>query len=123
MRDRARRRPLPLTSLIDAIFLLLLFFMLSSTFSKLGEIPLQVGTTGPATQSPSQLVFLRLDQDTLSLNGEPTQLPLLATELAGTSEQTVLVSVRPEVSAQRMADLLVALRGVPGLDVLLLGDG
>ena len=33
----ARRRRLPLTPLIDVIFLLLLFFMLSSTFTRFSD--------------------------------------------------------------------------------------
>ena len=35
-----------MTSLIDVIFLLLLFFMLTSTFSKFAEIELAAATSG-----------------------------------------------------------------------------
>ena len=43
-----------MTSLIDVIFLLLLFFMLSSTFSKFSEIELTAGGSGPgrAAETP-----------------------------------------------------------------------
>jgi biopolymer transport protein ExbD len=42
------RRPLPLIPLVDVVFLLLMFFMLSSTFSKFGSLQLAKGS------SPSQ---------------------------------------------------------------------
>lgn len=32
------RKPLPLTPLVDVVFLLLMFFMLSSTFTKFGDL-------------------------------------------------------------------------------------
>ena len=37
------RRPLPLVPLVDVVFLLLMFFMLSSTFSKFGSLALAGG--------------------------------------------------------------------------------
>ncbi|WP_367714863.1 biopolymer transporter ExbD [Nitratireductor sp. GISD-1A_MAKvit] len=38
-----RRKPLSLTSLIDVIFLLLLFFMLSSTFTRFASVEISGG--------------------------------------------------------------------------------
>lgn len=48
--DETRRfaRPIPLTPLIDVVFLLLMFFMLSTTFAKFG----QFGMGRSATQVP-----------------------------------------------------------------------
>jgi biopolymer transport protein ExbD len=45
------RRPLPLVPLVDVVFLLLMFFMLSSTFSKFGNLQLAGASRSPATSS------------------------------------------------------------------------
>ena len=69
---RARRHWLPLTPLIDVIFLLLLFFMLSSTFLRFSSVEVTAaGPSGPgaapATGRPA-LLTLRHD-GLLALNG------------------------------------------------------
>jgi len=111
-----------MTSLIDVIFLLLLFFMLSSTFSKFAEVELAAASGGAAAQPDRELVFLQLTPETLLLNGETTTLEALPATLASRAQddQNVLVSMRQGVKAQRLIDLLVALRGVDGLNVTVL---
>ncbi|SNR73528.1 biopolymer transporter ExbD [Puniceibacterium sediminis] len=117
-RSRPARR-LSVTPLIDIIFLLLLFFMLSSTFSKFAEVPLSSARTG-ATLASGDRLFLRLAPDTLSLNGvamDIARLPAAITERTGTGAPPVIVSSAPAVSAQRLTDLLVTLRSIPGAAV------
>jgi len=116
--DRAafRRRRLSLTSLIDVIFLLLLFFMLSSIFSRFGELPLVSAGPGAAVAVP--LRFLQLGPQDLRLNGDPLPLDALAAALDGAGP--VLVALAPEVTAQRLTDLLAVLRDLPGLSVTVL---
>ena len=121
-----RRRPLAMTSLIDVIFLLLLFFMLTSTFSKFSEVELLSAGAGNAeTKGQPPPVFLRLNEDTLSLNGIPHAMDDLATALkspdGALADQMVLVSLDDEVSSQRLVDLLAVLRAVSGIKVQVLG--
>ena len=69
---RARRRRLPLTPLIDVIFLLLLFFMLSSTFLRFSSVEVTAsGPSGPsAAPTSGRLALLKLRNDgSLALNG------------------------------------------------------
>ncbi|WP_367648070.1 biopolymer transporter ExbD [Ruegeria arenilitoris] len=107
-----------MTPLIDVIFLLLLFFMLTSTFSKYGEIELSSATTGGATtDTPQDRAFVQLGAERLVLNGAPITLEELTTQV--TTGQ-VLVSLDPDTTAQRLVDLLVLLRGREGLSVLVL---
>ncbi|MBV1894825.1 MAG: biopolymer transporter ExbD [Rhodobacteraceae bacterium] len=108
-----------MTPLIDVIFLLLLFFMLSSTFSTFGEIELSQATAGNAAPGtpPEQRVFVQLGAARLVLNGAPVTMDELATRV---EVGQVLVSLDADASAQRMVDLLVRLRGRDGLTVLLL---
>ncbi|MDG1353632.1 MAG: biopolymer transporter ExbD [Sulfitobacter sp.] len=122
-RPRNRRRRLSMTSLIDVIFLLLLFFMLTSTFSKFAEVELAAAGAGPAVPGDTKPLFLQLGVDTLRLNGEDVTLAGLgASPLGQAAEGTVLlVSLGAQVDAQRLIDLLVALRGLPQLNVSVLG--
>ena len=108
-----------MTSLIDVIFLLLLFFMLTSTFSKFSEVPLAAAGSG----SDAKPVFLQLGPDTLRLNGDEIALDALAgSSLAEAEKGTVLlVSLGADVDAQRLTDVLVKLREMPALQVSVLG--
>ena len=117
-----RRRPLSLTSLIDVIFLLLLFFMLTTTFTRTAELPLVAGGSGTGTAQTAPL-FLRLSPQEMTLNGQPATLDIVTGRITGLGQDDpqVLVSLAPGVNAQRLADLLAALRRQPGLRVQVLG--
>lgn len=112
------RRAASMTPLIDVIFLLLLFFMLSSTFSTFGEIELSQATPGAAaSDAPSERTFVQLGAARLALNGTPITLDELAAQV---ETGQVLVSLDADASSQRLVDLLVRLRGREGLSVLVL---
>ncbi|MDW3222978.1 MAG: biopolymer transporter ExbD [Paracoccaceae bacterium] len=107
-----------MTPLIDVVFLLLLFFMLTSTFSSFGEIELNQATAGPPTQGTApERFFVQLGSSRLVLNGATIALDELAEQVA---IGQVLVSLDPDVSTQRLVDLLVRLRGRETLSVLVL---
>lgn len=107
-----------MTPLIDVIFLLLLFFMLSSTFSKFGEIELsRTASSAGSSDAPSERVFVQLGAERLTLNGKPTTLDALASEI---ETGQVLVSLDNDVTAQLLVDFLVPLRGRDGLSVVVL---
>lgn len=114
-----------MTSLIDVIFLLLLFFMLTSTFTRFAEVDLAAGGTGGGTASGTRPVFLRLTPDALSLNGTENALDALPEALRDQQQEggdalPVIVALKGAVTAQRLTDLLVTLRRVPGLTVTVL---
>ena len=63
-----RRAGISLTPLIDVVFLLLIFFMLASTFARERALPLVLGAaSGDAPVTGAILV--RVDGDRLDLNG------------------------------------------------------
>jgi len=112
-----------MTSLIDVIFLLLLFFMLSSTFSRFGEVEISAGMAGSAgTVSPeNRSLFLRLTKGGLTLNG----LAVTPGTLGSVVQQeepgaTVLVSVSGGATAQALTDVLVTLQQQPDLTISVL---
>ena len=114
-----------MTSLIDVIFLLLLFFMLSSTFSKFAEVELSSAVSNAPATSDTPPLFLELGRDTVRLNGASLTLPDLTTSLAAQAREDdpvpLLVSLKDGVNAQRLTDLLVVLRGLNGVQAVVLG--
>jgi biopolymer transport protein ExbD len=116
-----RRRRLSMTSLIDVIFLMLLFFMLSSPFARHGELPLAAAASGPAAAETPPL-FLRLTPDGLTLNGTPVDLAALPAELAARADGgvRVLVALAGPATSQALVDTLSALRKVPDATVVVI---
>lgn len=108
-----------MTSLVDVIFLLLLFFMLSSTFSKFAEVELSAASGG-GTATGEAPIFVQLFANRLTVNGETQTLAAL--EIEPKDGQPMLVALQDGVTAQRLTDLLVALRNYPGLSVSVLGS-
>lgn len=122
MRRPSRRRALSMTPLIDVIFLLLLFFMLSSTFSRFSDVEMDLGSAGAAGGAPGELAFLRLSVQSVELNGRPVALETLAAAVTASGAGTLVVSLGGEVTAQRLTDLLVALRRLPEVDLVVLEE-
>lgn len=116
----ARRRALSMTSLIDVIFLLLLFFMLSSTFTRFGDLPLTTASGG-ATASAEDPTFLRLTPDALTLNTDTLDLAALPAALLARAPVLVIVALTPEVTAQRLVDVLHVARDLPGVTLRVIG--
>lgn len=119
-----RRGRMSMTSLIDVIFLLLLFFMLTSTFSKYGEIELMAAGKADGSDERQKL-FVSLGAETLMLNGQPVDLGRIA-DLVRSQPQDgtghlVLISSDEAATSQRLVDLLVALRQVEKLQTVVLG--
>jgi len=126
MRKQTRRRRLSMTSLIDVIFLLLLFFMLSSTFSRFAEVDLSTASAGATGSSDVKRSFLQLGETSLRVNGQDVVLGALPDRFADMSPEAetlqVIVSLRDDVTAQRLTDVLVILRGIDRLSISVLGS-
>jgi biopolymer transport protein ExbD len=117
-----------MTSLIDVIFLLLLFFMLTSTFTRFSEIELTTAARSVTPGSEAAPLFLQLAADEVRLNGDTVPLAALAEAVeraadapADAPPRPLLVSLRDGVTAQRLTDVLVAIRGVPNIAPTILG--
>ncbi|WP_240607830.1 ExbD/TolR family protein [Pararhodobacter oceanensis] len=108
-----RRKPLSLTSLIDVIFLLLLFFMLTSSFTRFGEVELLSEGSGAGAASGQAPVFVQLAPEELRVNADPLSLEALRDGLSARAGDggLVLISLAEGVTAQRLVDVLTVLRG------------
>lgn len=116
-----------MTSLIDVIFLLLLFFMLTSTFSRFSEVELTAAGASTGGSSDRPPLFLRLTPEDMSLNGQTVEMTALAGALSPEADmdapRPLIVALAAEVTSQRLTDLLVTLRGVQGIAPTVLGGG
>ena len=76
-----RRRPISLTPLIDVVFILLMFFMLTSAFTRWKAVDLRLPTTSSDTSPKKPQALLLHTDGSLSLRGRPFPLPDAATAL------------------------------------------
>lgn len=107
-----------MTSLIDVIFLLLLFFMLTSTFTRYSELRLFAAAPGGAVPPGTPPLFLSLGAEVLRLNGETVALGDLGAALSrAEAPGRLLVAVADGVTSQRLVDVLVVLGAQPELSV------
>ena len=122
-RPPARRRsPIGLTPLIDVVFILLLFFMLASSLTRLHAVALQSQSAdGESGDSPPALL-LRVHADgELDLNGEPLATSelnaTLASWLTRRPDLSVIVQPADRVNLQALLRVFdqLAEAGVPVL--------
>lgn len=101
-----------MTSLIDVIFLLLLFFMLSSTFSRYAELPIgAAGGAGAGSERPD--IFVTLDAEGIRINGETVGIDGISGRLTTLKEagaQSAAIISREGATSQTLIDLLERFR-------------
>ncbi|GAB4335405.1 MAG: biopolymer transporter ExbD [Candidatus Abyssubacteria bacterium] len=83
IRERKRKRPtINITSLIDVMFLLLIFFMVSTTFAEQPGIKLELPTARTSEPSKVEPLTLAIDKmGAMFLNGTPITEKNLRVEL------------------------------------------
>ena len=119
------KKRLALTSLIDIIFLLLLFLMLTSTFSKFSEIELSVATTAAKNKVSEKILFLRVSAVRIDLNSGEVEMNSLAKSIKGSiqnAKASLVISMDQDVTSQRLVDILGIVANIEGLSVNLIGS-
>mgnify|MGYP001416023516 FL=1 len=119
------KKRLALTSLIDIIFLLLLFLMLTSTFSKFSEIELSVDATAAESNVSEKILFLRISAFRIDLNSDEVQINSLSKSIKSftkNSKASLVVSMDQDVTSQRLVDILGIVANIEGLSVNLIGS-
>lgn len=108
-----RARRLSLTSLIDVIFLLLLFFMLSSTFTRFAEVEL-TGAQATTGSSGTPDVLVRLADDGWSVNGlsfaDAAGVAGEVSRLADNGAESAVLLVRGQAQSQELISAVEAIR-------------
>tara|TARA_B100001079_G_scaffold195425_1_gene169116 strand:+ start:78 stop:464 length:387 start_codon:yes stop_codon:yes gene_type:complete len=119
------KKRLALTSLIDIIFLLLLFLMLTSTFSKFSEIELRVATTAAKNKVSEKILFLRVSAVRIDLNSGEVEMNSLAKSIKSFTQNakaSLVISMDQDVTSQRLVDILGIVANIEGLSVNLIGS-
>jgi biopolymer transport protein ExbD len=104
-----RKQAISLTPLIDVVFILLLFFMLSSSFAKWQAIQLPASTALQQASNEIVRVILHRDGNEFSVNAKRYKVTNLnaLTELIANNPQTVFaLQVEKQVSTQALITLL-----------------
>ncbi|MEN3794270.1 biopolymer transporter ExbD [Fulvimarina sp. MAC3] len=110
----ARRAGLSMTSLIDVIFLLLLFFMLTSTFVRHQQVEIAAPAPQGASGGSTPDILLRAKPDgAISVNGEVVETIALVERLAGLREaggEKLLVKADDGADSQTLVGAVEAAR-------------
>ena len=120
-RERKRNKGVELNviSLVDVLFLLLIFFMLTSTFKRAGELELNLpesSTAGPAgAAGAAESVDLVLtEKGTLMLDGSPVTFEALPAGLRTLRERRpraqIMIQAETQVAHGQVVRLLDAVR-------------
>ena len=113
-----RARKLSLTPLVDVIFLLLLFFMLSSTFTRFGQVELATGQAGgPSLAQPDVLIVV--SSADIRVNGEVVTgedgVSSRLIQLQAMGAETVLVRVDETATSEALIAVLETARNSTNL--------
>lgn len=119
-RPRRGARAATLTPLIDVVFILLLFFMLATSFGRWGTLEITpAGARGAASTAAAPTVLVRLRAASIDLSGETLAAGALAARLRGLHDRhpglAIVLDVDPGVPLQRVVDTLETIgdAGVP----------
>lgn len=122
-RERANTDPaVDISPLIDMVFILLIFFMVSTTFVKDMKLDLERPSASTSEQASTKAIRLYIDNsgDTF-LDGQPIRLWVIQSKLRdmlqGASSQSVLVVTDSEVSASRLVEVVDQARRAGAADV------
>lgn len=123
----ARRRPLVgLTPLIDVVFILLLFFMLASSFLDLHSIALDAPSRGGGQPTMEGALLVEVRRDGIRLGGQYVTPQGLAQRVAARLEDNpdrrVLVRPAEGVSLQDTVSVLDRLTASGARNLSMLGD-
>ncbi len=118
------KRLITLTPLIDVVFILLVFFMLASSYLDWHAIDLNISSGKGAASSSQRAILISLGADGSLAVGSQTigqgQLAtLVGARLADNPDQRVVVRSEPGVPLQRAVNILDLLRGSGAADVSL----
>lgn len=119
---RRHPRRMSLTPMIDVVFLLLIFFMLSSRFGMDAVLPVAGGSEGAGSEWEGAPRLVDVSPDGIAVNGAEIAEPDLAETLAPLMPDAgaaVILRPRDEADLQRLVEVMDGLR-VQGLTNMIL---
>lgn len=121
---RARiRSHLDIAPLIDVVFLLLVFFMLTSNFMTPEAVELNLPESGSAVSHEQTPIIVTLAQGgEITLNGEALELAALGLRLEtrpDIGEQSITLKSDAGVEVQQLIQVMDQIRGAGGVNIAL----
>ena len=121
---RPSGRLISLTPLIDVVFILLIFFMLASSFLDWRTVDLSVSSGVGAETSAQRAILVSLRSDgSVAVGSEPvakqTLRSVMTEKLADDSERRVVIRSDPGVPLQRAIDTLDLVRSIGATNISL----
>lgn len=121
---RPSERLISLTPLIDVVFILLIFFMLASSFLDWRTVDLSVSSGVGAETSAQRAILVSLRSDgSVAVGSEPvatqTLRSVMTEKLADDSERRVVIRSDPGVPLQRAVDTLDLVRSIGATNISL----
>ncbi len=111
---RSTRPAISLTPMIDVVFLLIIFFMLTSTFLKFNAIPISAVQTGRMASDGSEVVRIQIfDGQRLEVDGAVVPLDGLSRHLdtlIGVGMTGAVIKTGPGATVQDLATVLTQAR-------------
>jgi len=113
-----------LTPLIDVVFILLIFFMLVSSFSQWRELPLELSTATSVSNSNPSISFVVLQRtEVISLNKQAITLKelleILSAKLAVDAKHQIMLRAEQGVPLQQLISVLEKLKALAANNVSL----
>lgn len=130
MRRRGRSQGdggIDISPLIDVVFILLIFFMVSTTFAKDMELELERPSASSASAAPTEALRVYIDRDSvLYVDGSAVQPWMLQSHvrdyLRGAPDSPVLIVTDRGVPAERLIDAVDQCRLGGAVDVGVVTD-
>ncbi len=123
-RQRPTGRLISLTPLIDVVFILLVFFMLASSYLDWRSVDLTVSSGAGAATSAQRAILISLRSDgSVTVGSRPverqTLRSIMTTRLEDDRDRRVVIRSEPGVSLQRAVRTLDLLRSIGARNVSL----
>ena len=125
-KPKRKRALISLTPLIDVVFILLVFFMLASSFLNWRAVDLEAPVRAATGTTADGALLIEIHADGLRLAGEAVTLDALGSRLgarlAAEPAQSVLIAPAAGVPLQRTVTVLDRLKAVGVADLQLVGQ-
>jgi biopolymer transport protein ExbD len=121
-RPRPRRQLISLTPLIDVVFILLIFFMLASSFLNWHRVDLKLGGGSATSEVPKERLAVSIDEDgSVRLDNAPLSDAEFKEEivlrLSNNANLPVRIRAANDVPLQRTVDIVALISAAGGKDV------
>jgi biopolymer transport protein ExbD len=118
---------LEMAPLIDVVFLLLIFFMLTTTFMVQEAVELQIPQSETGGEADPSALVIVLSHSDLTFNGESVSLEelknTLVEPLQSDSDRAVTLMTDAEMPVQRILQVMDSIRSAGGRNVALATEG